>query len=756
MNPNNHQQPAPQAGFPMVPYDGRAMAAYYGQYPGQMDDDDAIDLREYWRVIWQRKFTVLAFLLMALISTAISTSMKPKVYKSHLTLQIERFSNAALHAEGSSQGYDYWAYEDFYQTQFELLKSFTLAERVVKDLNITSFEQVNGKPSPSFFAQLIQSLKGNKEAEDGLSSDQMEDVGTRYLAAALRGNLSVTPVESSRLVDISFDSTSAEMSARIANAYADSFMQMNLERRIADSTYAQSFLNEQIKQVRANLEDSESRLVDYSIDKQIADLDQRLNALQQKLQALTNKLLDIEASRIQAQATYDEMRAIGSKGIMTVVDNALINDYKRTLVQLQSEYFKKLKLFKPAYPEMQQLNGQIAGLKSKIREEIQNSAGVLEATYRSASRQEAMLKVRIAEVNAEVLSFRQRTTDYQALKRDVETNLILYDSLLQQTKEIGVASGISANNISVVDYALVPGGPYKPNLGKNLMLALMLGTLGGIGLAFLFNKLDDTIKTGSDLESLTKLSVLGIVPEVDKAIEKGCIGLLAYSDPTSALSESYRSFKTALSLSTAGGYPKILQITSSGIGEGKTTTAIGVALTFIQSGAKVLLVDADLRNPSVHRELGVANDAGLTNFLANEKTVSQILKKSSLNDKLYVITAGPQSPNPAELLASDRMSDFLTKAEGLFDIIIIDGPPVLGLADALVISNITHGTVLVVDSGETRKGVLSDSLKRLQGVQANVIGTILTKYSQGQSEYSYLYNYYGTSQETDSRKRLVS
>ena len=249
--------------------------------------------------------------------------------------------------------------------------------------------------------------------------------------------------------------------------------------------------------------------------------------------------------------------------------------------------------------------------------------------------------------------------------------------------------------------------------------------------------------------------LLGIVPHVDKTIEQGSIGLLAYKDPTSALSEAYRSFKTALSLSTAGGYPRLLQITSSGMGEGKTTTAIGVAMTFIQSGAKVLLVDADLRNPSIHREFGIANDAGLTNYLVNEKSFGDIVNKSSINEKLYVVTAGPQSPNPAELLASNDMSEFLTRAEEQFDVVIIDGPPLLGLADALVISNITYGTVVVIDSGETRKGILVDSLKRLYGVQANVIGTILTKYSQGHSEYKYLYNYYGSSQES-SRRRLAS
>jgi uncharacterized protein involved in exopolysaccharide biosynthesis len=517
------------------------MSVYHaqGQMPGQFEDDDVIDLREYWNVIWQRKITVLIFLLMALIATAISTSLKPKIYKSTLTMQIERFSNAALSSEGAGSGYDYWAYEDFYQTQFELLKSHSLAERVVKDLNLTSFEQIHGKPKPSFYSDLVNSIfdkgESNPAADD--ANNPPPEVSTVQLASSLRGGLGVRPIENSRLVTLNFDSTSADMAAKIVNTYADSFMQMNLERRIADSTYAQSFLTEQIKQVRANLEDSESKLVEYANEKQIADLDQKLAAYQQKLQALNNKLLDVEAGRIEAQAAYEEMNTVGSKGLSKIVDDQLINAYKQTLVRLESEYARKLKIFKPAYPEMQQLKEQIAGLQHKIDEEVANASDVLETTYGASAREEAMLKARIAEVNEDILNLRKRTTDYQVLKRDVETNLVLYDSLLQQTKEIGVAAGISANNISVVDYALVPGGPYKPDLRKNLTMAMIFGLLGGIGLAFLFNKLDDTVKTGADLEDATHLSVLGIVPEVDKSLEKGSIGLLAYTDPTSALSE---------------------------------------------------------------------------------------------------------------------------------------------------------------------------------------------------------------------------
>ena len=747
----------PHGGLPAVMHDQHALLAHHGRMPENSDDDDVIDLREYWRVIWHRKFTVLTFVVMALIASLISTSQQPKIYRSSLTMQIERFSNAALNAEGTSS-YDYWGYEDFYETQYELIKSFSLAERVATDLNLTSIEQIHGSQQSTFFSDWKRKFfPGEAEAAEFQTPDaEPSETSIEQLAGALQAGLSVTPVKNSRLATLSFESRSPELSAQIVNAYADSFMQVNLERRVADSTYAQSFLNEQIKQVRANLEDSESRLVEYANKKEIVNVDNKLSAYQHKLEVLNRKLLDVEAERIEAQAAYDEMLNLGAKGHALAEDDELVRQYKRLVAELESEYQNKLKVFKPAYPELKQLKGQIDGLRVKIKEEQRASAIKLETGYKAAQREESMLKKRIGEVSAEMLALRKRTTDYRALRRDVETNLALYDSLLQQTKEIGVAAGINANNISVIDYALVPSGPIKPDLRKNLSIALLFGLLGGVGLAFLFNKLDDTVKSGSDLEQLTHMSVLGIVPHVEKSSSKDCIGMLAYTEPTSALAEAYRSFKTALSLSMAGGHPKILQITSSGIGEGKTTTAIGVAFTFIQSGAKVLLIDADLRNPSIHRQLHIPNESGLTNYLVGEKTLGESVTHSKLHDNLFLVTAGPLSPNPAELLASDKMNEFLSTAEERFDIVIVDGPPVLGLADSLVLSNITYGTVVVVDAGETRKGVLTDSIKRLRAVQANIIGTILTKYNQGHSEYNYLYNYYGSSRETSSRRRLAS
>lgn len=717
------------------------------------DDEDVLDLREYWEIIWKHKLTVIVFLLISLIATAVSTSLQPLIYRSTLTLQIERSSNRAFNNSNMMMYEDFYS-TDFYQTQYELLKSLSLAERVARDLELTSYDRFKGKGNTSFIEDSVISGKaaGIDGEDDSVGKDEPLYEPEQF-AGILRAGLTISPIKNSRLSHISFDSESPQLAADVVNSYARNFMDMNIERRVADASYAQKFLTEQIKQVRANLEDSELRLVEYAGDKKIANLDDKLSGYLQKLKILNERLITVEATRISAQAYYDEMKAIGTGSIPQVTDSLLIHSLKRSLASLTSEYNEDLSIYKPAYPGMVQKRGKITALQNKLREEVDNIERTLETKYKASFREESMLKSRIRQINQEVLDMRKRTTDYQAIKRDVDTNLVLYDSLLQQVKEIGVTAGVTSNNISIVDTGRVPLSSYKPDLRKNLMMALVVGLLGGIGLAFLFDKLDDTIKTSQQLEKLTGLAVLGIVPEVDKkSIGITSVGLLAKDDPKSPVAEAYRSFRTALSLSTVDGHPSVLHISSSGIGEGKTTTALGASMTFIQAGARVLLVDADLRSPSIHRELSLPNELGLTSYLAGDYRLDKVLHDLTNIDGLWVLPAGPIPPNPAELLASSKMQKFLSTAEEQFDIVIIDGPPVLGLADSLVLSNMASATVLVVDSGTTRKGILSDTMKRLQGVNANVIGTILTKYNQGHSSYHYLYSYYGISKEEKQKK----
>ncbi|NNJ84739.1 MAG: polysaccharide biosynthesis tyrosine autokinase [Gammaproteobacteria bacterium] len=419
--------------------------------------------------------------------------------------------------------------------------------------------------------------------------------------------------------------------------------------------------------------------------------------------------------------------------------------------ELQAEYDENLKRLKPGYPSMEKLQEQIDDIEQKLSDAFQAilaSAGKSAVAY---AKQEAKLRARVADIKEKVLSLQDQNTDYQTLKRDVSANRQLYEVLLQRMKEVDLIAGISTNNIAVIDKAEVPRYPYKPNLSRNLKIALMLGLFGGCLIAFVFEKFDDTLKTGEELEKHLGLPLLGVTPDIsrEEALGEEEIALLTYRVPNSILAEAYRSIRTGLFFSTHDGTPKILHFTSSGPVEGKTTSAIGVATAFVQAGNVVLLIDGDMRNPSLHRLFGLThNQPGLSSYLTGDRKPYEVTYSTEI-EKVFVIPAGPSPANPVELLSGSKMLELLNIALDRFDYIIIDSPPVVGLADALVLSNLAHATVFIAASGNLRRSIVDGSIKRLRSARATLVGTILTRMDRetryGYYSYSYNYDYsYGT------------
>ncbi len=748
MNPEN---PKPLPRNVLALSDEERELALYERVQGGFDDEEGLNLKDYWLVIVRHKFTIILFTLIALVASAIATSLQTPLYRSSVKLQIDREAARIVNFEGVTPRESAYSY-DFYETQYQLLKSRGLAKRVVEQLGLESSDQFRAEEKPSFFREVKGFFSGESHGDGGKAENTTGTAGLEHLLLA---NLTVSPIKNSRLVVVSYDSPNPELAAKVVNTLAKSFIDTTMERRFENSSYAKAFLSDRIKQVRANLEGSERKLVEYAGERAIVDMDAKQGILMQKLQALNARLTDVEAERIKAESRFQEMKNSGAQGFEQISASEVIQSYKEKLADLEGEYEDNLRVFKPAYPKMQRLKGQIEELERKVAEESAGIQSSIKSSYQAAVREQAMLQSRMADIKGQILDLQRKSTDYQALKRDVETNRELYDGLLQRIKEVGVAAGVGANNISIIDKGEVPGAAYKPNLMKNLQIALVIGLLGGIGLAFLFEHLDDTIKSTSELEKLVELPVLGVIPELRLENDAESVALKTCMEPKSAIAEAYRSCRTALSFSLPSGSPEILHVTSSIAGEGKTTTAVSLALTYVQGGANVLLVDADLRNPSLHSELDLPNEAGLTNHLAGGYKASEVLQQGIV-DGLYVMTAGPLPPNPAELLGSGRMMEFLQTAEEKFDLVIIDGPPVLGLADALILANLARATIVVVDAGVTRTGALKGAVQRLRQARAKVLGTLLVKYGQGRSgygyDYQYDYNYYGYA-DSDARGR---
>ncbi len=738
----------------------REIALYGGHQGGVYDDveQEAFKPWEYLAVVRRHKLAIILFTLIALGATAISTSLQTPIYRSSVKLQIDREVSRVAGFEGAASQV-YYIGLDFYQTQYELLKSRALATKVVENLGLKYSAQFQAKEETSFFKEIMGFWLGRENGDE--TSDKVE-ASTRTLENLLLSNVVVSPIKGSRLVLVHYDSPNPELSAKVVNALARSYIDMNMERRFENSSYAKTFLSDRITQVRSDLEESERKLIEYAAERKIVDVDTKRSSLIQKLQTINSRMTEVEQSRIKAESIFQEMNVGGVVGVGQVAESELIHTYKEKLVDLQTRYEQDLLIYKPEYPGMQRIKGQIDEIQKKIVEETAAIQATIRANYQANAREQALLQARMADIKGQILEMQRRSTDYQALKRDVATNLELYDGLLQRIKEEGVSAGMEINNISIVDKGQVPGSAYKPNLRKNLKIALMVGLLGGVGLAFLFEYLDDTIKSATDLEKLTGLPVLGIVPEWPLEDENDSVAMTTYNEPRSAIAEAYRSCRTALSFSSATGTPDILHIASSISGEGKTTTAISLALTYVQAGSNVLLVDCDLRNPSLHNELDVSNETGLTNYLAGGYKPNQVVQRGDIAG-LYILTSGPLPPNPVELLGSGKMMELLQTAADKFDVVIIDGPPVLGLADALILANMCSVTIMVVDAGVTRTGTLTGALQRLKRAGTNVLGAVLAKYGQGRSgygydyDYRYQYNYYSySSDDANDQPKLAS
>lgn len=701
---------------------------------GEAADSDEIDLLSYWRILVKRRWTVLGAAAIVLVTALVGTLLMTPIYRATTSLQIDRDTIRVVEVEGITP-VEGAADRDFYQTQYELLKSRALAQRVASQLGLAEGEALERLDPPSPWAALVGLFAGGGEAPTEAEISAREAKATRFIM----DGLTVEPVRNSRLVRVHFDSPDPEFSQRASSAIAEAFIASNLERRFDSSSYAKTYLEDRLEELKLKLEDSERQLVEFAQQEQIVTSGEGSASLsEQNLGSLNAALAEARRERIRAEARWRQAQASqGTVLLGEIGDNSIIKSLQERRAQLQAEYQDKLRLYKPAFPAMQQLKGQIDEVERQIGAEVANIKSAIQAEFLAAQEQERLLNEQMDSLKAEVLDLQNRSIQYNIFRREVDTNRELYEGLLQRYKEIGVAGGVSSNNIAVVDQAQF-GYKYKPSLLRNAGFGLVLGLMLGVLLALAFEYLDDTLKSPEDLEKQLGLSVLGVIP----LLKAPMTPTRALEDPRSAFSEAYRSVRTALQFATDSGVPRCLLVTSATPSEGKSTTALTLAKNFAQLGKRVLIIDGDLRNPSLHRSLGKPNEAGLSNYLAGASKATEVILATDVPGLMYMPT-GPLPPNPAELLMGPKMVSLVSIASEKFDQVIIDGPPVMGLADAPILANLAHGTLLVVEAGETRIGVAKNALKRLYAARAHVIGALLTKFSAKHAGYGYGYGYGG-------------
>jgi capsular exopolysaccharide synthesis family protein len=724
--------------------------------------DDALHFREIWHIVRKRKWTLIAFFLLVVVAVAIATTLQKPIYRSVISLKIERDQPKVVDFKDvtpTESSYDV----DSYKTQYELLKSRTLAQRVVAQLNLRQNSALVKPVDAPWWRELIKSgssalgkfgdVSWWKELIEPGSSENTQAYAqetTAHPDAAtvdeFLGSLTVEPVRNSRLLKVYFTSPDRRLAADVLNALAQNFIDINLERRSETTSYANAFLEEKIAQTKARLEDAERRLVAFQRDQQIINIDERQNVLAQTLSDFNTAGSRAQQERLKAESLYQSFNA-EPESSPQVLENKPIQTLKEQRARMQAEYQDLSTIYKPAFPKMQQLQAGIDELDKTIKEEVNIVRRSAEGSYKATLAQETSILARLEASKKAVLDLQSRSFQYNILKRDVETNRQFYDGLLQRYKEVGVAGGIGVNNISVVDPAEISSLPYKPNLRLNLLIAMVLGLGGGLGLVFFLEHLDDRLHRPEDLERTLHLPVLGVIPFV-KRRKRGradALGLDIQNESRSSFAEAYRSVRTALQFSTRDGAPTKFVVTSTASGDGKTTTALSLAIHFAQARRPVLLIDADLRNPSLHRSLGANNSRGLSNYLSSDIPVLAGIRTTPIQN-LFLIPTGPLPPNPVELLSGPKFPAILAQLGKRFSHIIIDSPAVLGLADALVLGNQVGAVLYVVASGTTKKAHAMAALKRLRRAGITPIGAVMTKASlrDGMDGYESAYYYYGS------------
>src|SRR5262245_24477960 len=613
--------PASHAGVPVARDPYGTLGGYAG-LPSDAPGDFRLDLMAYWRIVTKRKWLILSILGTVVVIGAVRTLMETPLYTTGIRLQIDR--NVAKVVEGGNVAPMEGAYDfDFLRTQYELLKSRAMAERVASELRLAD--------DADFFkprqASIRSVLRGMISA-GAVPENKAPNKAALQSAAAgmIAGNIAVRPVTGSRLVDISYSDPDPARAQRIVTAFANAFIASNLDKRFEANAYAKTFLEDRLKELKLRLEESGTALMNFAEKEQIIAVTEKSSIAESNLASANAALSALISERIKNEQLWRQVDATKAINMPQLLDNGVVSGLRTKRNLLVFEYQEKLETYKADYPAMVQIKNKISEIDRQLATEVQTIKSSLKAAYENSRNQEAELQKQVETLKAEVLDLQKRSMSYNILKREVDTNRTLYEGLLQRYKEVDVASGVGANNVFIVERAELPGAPSSPQLSRALLFSFALGLGAGLAAAYVLEYLDDTIKSPEEGERVTRLATLGIVPKVrgGQSVEE------ELNDLRSAVSEAYRSLCTALQFSTESGLPKTLFVTSAGPSEGKSITALAIARHFATLGLKVLIVDGDLRNPSLHSKLGLDNAVGFSNYLTGQCTPPETFQKSEI------------------------------------------------------------------------------------------------------------------------------
>jgi polysaccharide biosynthesis transport protein len=698
-------------------------------------------LYDYLLILRKHQWLILSFLIIVVTIVTIATFRMQPVYTASAKIEIDRENTNILPFQGADS-YDLMIDLDNYiETQSRILTSETLALLTIRQ-------------NPDFLGT---------SASEALATGSLENQKLPPEIGAFLGSLTVRRIPNTRLMEVSFESTNPAEAAHILNAHLRNYIEDNYKSRYEATESASQWLQQELQELGEKVRKSEDARIQYERNNQIWAVDEKndkSNVTTERLSDLNKQLTDAQSETLKKQALYEFAQSGDVDAVPQLRESATLQEMQRKHAELAVQYSDLVNQYGPNYPKVQRLQIQMKEVDDQMARERKGIVAQLESEYREAKQHEDLLTRALDQQKSEVNTMSEKMIQYNVLKREAEANKALYDSLQTKLKEAQISSGLKSSNIRIVDPAMIPSTPSRPAKARNIALALIVGLVGGIGLALLREYLDNTVKTPDDIENLAHLPSLAVVPSFGEgsvearrngflraASSNGHekrIELVAQHLPKSQMSEAFRALRTALLLSQPDHPPQVILVTSALPREGKTTAAANLAVTLAQLGDKTVLVDADLRKPGVGRllNLGTGKYAGLSSYLAGVSSLELVTVPHPAIPNLAAIPTGPLPPNPADLLSSNRLSEAIAELRKTFKFIVIDSPPIMAATDAVILSVQTDGVLLVVRSGETPKEAFTRTRDLLVSVKCRLLGVVLNAVDSSAPDYYYSYRYY--------------
>lgn len=721
-----------------------------GTPPAPYVAENEVHLLDRLSVVFRYQRIVISVFVLTTMAMMIQDYSSIKIFRAQAQLLIEDERSTAMPGITSDANTYYEDPEPYYKTQFRILKGRDLARRVVKRVDLGKVAEFNGTAeAPATPLTMLRDLEQRlvhyikpAPAVDAETPKVDETPDESSLVGAFLGRVTVVPVAGSRLVDVTFDAMDPKFAAVAVNTLVDEYVEQNLAVKLQSTQNMLEWLDKELAKQQSKVQESEASLANYRARQNAMSLDDKQNIVLSRLNALNDSVMKAHSSRIQKEAVYNQVKAAGPGAgadmIPAIALNTAVQDLKSQIAEQQREKVRLAERYGDKWPALIQSTNKLTELQRQLDVETSRALQTVKNDYETALLEEQTYSKNLDAAKADVQDLSRKSVDYNVMEREAQSNRQVYQSLLQRANELRVSSNSRQNNVRVVDRAEVPKAPMAPTGRRTWLMAVAVGLVLSIAVAFGLDYMNDTIKTPEDVTQRLKLPFLGLVP----AVRGDKHPVLASSHVPHDFGESFRSLRTSLISKYPSDGTKIVVVTSAQPLEGKTTTAANIAMALAFGGSRVLLIDADMRRPGLHRPLRLTNDRGLSQILVGQARVRDVIQRT-VDPNLLAITAGKTPPNPSELLASERMKTLLTNlAHGPFDWIIVDTPPVLAVTDAVVLAPLVSGVTFVVGAEMTRRRLAERAIETVMQARPKYAAVVLNKVDFARNKYYYS-RYYG-------------